>query len=104
MGECDADSQGSRAAASPCGGGAFLSRGCRPEEAPATERVLERPGGHSGRRSKFQIVWVGVMGSFFCDAKFIINLSVLKDVGHKTLGVIELLFLQQSSVLKRPWA
>merc|ERR1712222_132001 len=36
--------------------------------------------GHSGRRSKVQIVWVGVMGSFFlCDAKFIINLSVLKD-------------------------
>merc|ERR1712032_848267 len=76
-----------------------------PEEAPATERVLERPGGHSGRRSKVQIVWVGVMGSFFlCDAKFIINLSVLKDVGHNTLGVIELLFLQQSIVLKRPWA
>merc|ERR1712032_1477670 len=41
---------------------------------------------------------------FLCDAKFIINLSVLKDVGHNTLGVIELLFLQQSIVLKRPWA
>merc|ERR1712060_697121 len=81
-----ADSEGSRSAASPAAVEVFLGSFCRPDEAPAIERFEDSPGGNSGRRSKLQMAWVGVICFFVCDATSIISMSARKELVHDTFG------------------
>merc|ERR1712060_601128 len=95
-----ADSEGSRSAASPAAVEVFLGSFCRPDEAPAIERFEDSPGGNSGRRSKLQMAWVGVICFFVCDATSIISMSARKELGYDTFGFTVFFCVHQSNVLK----
>merc|ERR1712083_967416 len=80
----------------------FLSSFCRPDEAPAIERFEESPGGNSGRRSKLQMAWVGVICFFFvCDATSIISMSARKELGYDTFGFTVFFFVCTSRMCSK---